>query len=80
MHLTRIADAYYTTQIQLAKMRYNSLNHSGREAEGFQGSGFLHNEDSFLLEHKVEETEKVLNGLAHALRDIFWPSAFSLNT
>jgi len=37
----------------------------------------LRNEDSFLLEPKVEETEKVLNGLADALRDIFFlqPSA-----
>ena len=31
--------------------------------------GFLHNEDSFLLEPKVVETEKVLNGLIRALRD-----------
>src|SRR6476646_6906779 len=30
MHLTMIADAYYITLIQLAKMRYNSHNHSGR--------------------------------------------------
>ena len=31
--------------------------------------GFLPNEDSFLLESKVVETEKVLNGLIRALRD-----------
>ncbi len=31
--------------------------------------GFLRNEDSFLLEPKVVETEKVLNGLIRALRD-----------
>jgi len=30
---------------------------------------FLREEDSFLLEPKVVETEKVLNGLIHALRD-----------
>jgi hypothetical protein len=33
------------------------------------GSGFLPNEDSSLLEPKVVETEKVLNGLVRALRD-----------
>jgi four helix bundle protein len=31
--------------------------------------GFLRNEDSSLLEPKVVETEKVLNGLIRALRD-----------
>ena len=31
--------------------------------------GFLCNENSFLLEPKVAETEKVLNGLVCALRD-----------
>ena len=31
--------------------------------------GFLRNEDSSLLEPKVIETEKVLNGLIRALRD-----------
>ena len=31
--------------------------------------GFLRNEDSFLLETKIVETEKVLNGLIRALRD-----------
>jgi len=31
--------------------------------------GFLRNEDSSLLEPKVAETEKVLNGLIRALRD-----------
>ncbi|MGH7148530.1 MAG: four helix bundle protein [Nitrospiraceae bacterium] len=31
--------------------------------------GFLPNEDSSLLEPKVVETEKVLNGLIRALRD-----------
>ncbi len=42
--------------------------------------GFLRNEDSSLLEPKVVETEKVLNGLIRALRDNVKPSAFSLNT
>jgi len=37
-------------------------------------------EDSSLLEPKFIETEKVLNGLIRALRDNFYPSAFSLNT
>jgi four helix bundle protein len=32
--------------------------------------GFLPNEDSSLIEPKVVETEKVLNGLMRALRDI----------
>ena len=31
--------------------------------------GFLRNEDSSLLEPKIVETEKVLNGLIRALRD-----------
>ena len=31
--------------------------------------GFLRNEDSSLLEPKIIETEKVLNGLIRALRD-----------
>jgi hypothetical protein len=31
--------------------------------------GFLRNENSSLLEPKVVETEKVLNGLVRALRD-----------
>jgi four helix bundle protein len=42
--------------------------------------GFSRNEDSSLLEPKVVETEKVLNGLIRALRDNVKPSAFSLNT
>ena len=33
--------------------------------------GFLRNEDSSLLEPKVVETQKVLNGLIRALRDNF---------
>jgi four helix bundle protein len=37
--------------------------------------GFLRNEDSSLLEPKVVETEKVLNGLIRALRDNVSPSA-----
>jgi len=32
--------------------------------------GFLPNEDSSLIEPKVVETEKVLNGLIRALRDV----------
>jgi len=32
--------------------------------------GFLPNEDSFLTEPKVVETEKVLNGLIRTLRDV----------
>jgi four helix bundle protein len=32
--------------------------------------GFLPNEDSSLIEPKVEEAEKVLNGLIRALRDV----------
>ena len=31
--------------------------------------GFLHNEDSSLIEPKIVETERVLNGLIRALRD-----------
>jgi hypothetical protein len=31
--------------------------------------GFLRNEDSSLIEPKIVETEKVLNGLIRALRD-----------
>jgi len=38
--------------------------------------GFLRNEDSSLLEPKVVETEKVLNGLIRALRDNLEPSAW----
>ena len=41
--------------------------------------GFLRNEDVSLLEPKVVETEKVLNGMIRALRDNVLPSAFSLN-
>jgi hypothetical protein len=37
--------------------------------------GFLPNEDSLLIEPKVVETEKALNGLMRALRDVLWPSA-----
>ena len=37
--------------------------------------GFLGNEDFSSLEPKVEETEKVLNGLIRALRDHVSPSA-----
>ena len=37
--------------------------------------GFLRNEDLSLLEPKVVETEKVLNGLIRALRDYLEPSA-----
>jgi four helix bundle protein len=32
--------------------------------------GFFPNEDSFLIEAKVVETEKVLNGLIRSLRDV----------
>jgi len=41
---------------------------------------FLPNEDSLLIEPKVVETAKALNGLMRALRDVLCPSAFSLNT
>ena len=37
--------------------------------------GFLRNEDLSLLEPKVVETEKVLNGLIRALRDYLESSA-----
>jgi len=40
--------------------------------------GFLSNEDSSVIEPKIVETEKVLNGLIRALRVVLWPSAFSL--
>jgi len=40
--------------------------------------GFLRNQDSSLLEAKIVETEKVLNGLIRALRDDWYTSAFSL--
>jgi four helix bundle protein len=33
--------------------------------------GFLPNEDSYQIEPKVVETEKVLNGLIRAVRDVF---------
>jgi hypothetical protein len=43
---------------------------SDREAEGFKSSAVtLLLKDSPLLEPKVIETEKVLNGLIRALRD-----------
>ena len=42
--------------------------------------GFLCNQDSLLIEPKIVETEKVLNGLIRALRDDRYTSAFSLNT
>jgi four helix bundle protein len=32
--------------------------------------GYLHSEDSSLIEPKVEEAEKVLNGLIRSLRDV----------
>ena len=42
--------------------------------------GFLCNQDAALIEPKIVETEKVLNGLIRALRDDRHTSAFSLNT
>jgi len=41
--------------------------------------GFLPNEESSLIELKVVEPEKVLNGVIRALRDNVEPSVFSLN-
>ena len=40
--------------------------------------GFMHNQDSSLIEEKIVETEKVLNGLIRSLRDDRSPSASSL--
>ena len=47
------------------------------KVEGFKWQ-IMRNHDSSLLEAKIVETEKGLNGLIRALRDDWYTSAFSL--
>jgi len=54
------------------------------KAEGFRGQIMRDHTRrrafKLAIEPKVVETERVLNGLIRALRDVLWPSAFSLTT
>jgi four helix bundle protein len=50
-------------------MAFGSLREMHYQLSLSKRLGFLSNEDSSLIEPKVVETEKVLNGLIRALRD-----------
>ncbi len=73
----RASEAEYLRFLNIA---FGSLRELDYQLNLSKRLGFLRNEDSSLLEPKVVETEKVLNGLIRALRDNVSPSAFSLNT
>jgi len=66
--------------LRFLNIAFGSLRELHDQLHLSEDLGFLRNEDSSLLEPKVVETEKVLNGLIRALRDNVKPSAFSLNT
>jgi four helix bundle protein len=73
----RDSEADYLRSLNIA---FGSLRELHYQLNLSKRLGFLPNEDSSLLELKVVETEKVLNGLIRALRDNLQPTAFSLNT
>ncbi|MBW2573059.1 MAG: four helix bundle protein [Deltaproteobacteria bacterium] len=50
-------------------MAFGSLRELHYQLSLSKHLGFLRNQDSSLLEAKIVETEKVLNGLIRALRD-----------
>ena len=55
--------------LRLLNIAFGSLRELRYQLNLSKRLGFLRNEDSCLLEPKVVETEKVLNGLIRALRD-----------
>ena len=62
----RDSEAEYLRFLNIA---FGSLRERHYQLDLSRRLGFLRNEDSSLLEAKVVETEKVLNGLIRALRD-----------
>ena len=66
--------------LRFLRMAFGSLRELHYQLGLSNRLGFLCNQDSSLIEPKIVETEKVLNGLIRALRDDGLPSAFSLNT
>ncbi len=72
----RDSEAEYRRFLNIA---FGSLRERHYQLRLSKRLGFLRNEDVSLLEPKVVETEKVLNGLIRARRDNVEPSAFSLN-
>ena len=63
----RDSEADYLRFLNIA---FGSLRELHYQLTLSQRLGFLPNEDSSLIEPKVVETEKVLNGLIRALRDV----------
>ena len=61
--------------LRVLNIAFGSLRELHYQVHLSKDLGFLRNEDSSLLEPKVVETEKVLNGLIRALRDNVKPSA-----
>ena len=55
--------------LRFLTMAFGSLRELHYQLDLSKRSGFLLNDDSSLLELKLVETEKVLNGLICALRD-----------
>ena len=66
--------------LRFLRMAFGSLRELHYQLGLSNRLGFLCNQDSSLIEPKIVETEKVLNGLIRALRNDGLPSAFSLNT
>jgi hypothetical protein len=60
----------YLQSIYLSSSAFGSLRELHYQLNLSKRLGFLPNEDSSLIEPKVVETEKVLNGLIRALRDV----------
>ena len=63
------ARASETEYLRFLNIAFGSLRERHYQLNLSNRLGFLRNEDSSLFEPKFVKTEKVLNGLIHALRD-----------
>jgi len=61
---------YLSSYLRFFNIAFGSLRELHYQPTLSKRLGFLPNEDSSLIEPKVVETEKVLNGLIRALRDV----------
>jgi len=58
-----------TDYLRFLTIAFGSLRELHYQLSLSKRLGFLHNKDSSIVESKILETEKVLNGLIRALRD-----------
>jgi four helix bundle protein len=59
-----------TEYLKFLAIAFGSLRELGYQRSLSERLGFMDKEDSSLLESKIVETEKVLNGLIRSLRDV----------